>query len=128
MVVAKCLIVDDSETLRQQLEKVLTKAGHQVIWAENGHSGLVAIAGNLDIDIIFCDFNMPGMDGLTMCGKAKDVPGWRNIPIFMLTTESNAGLKEQGKLSGVRAWIMKPFDEVKLLAAMGKVLNPVVRT
>lgn len=120
---AKILIVDDSESLRGQLKKLLVSGGHSVVEGHDGKHGLDILKANPDSRLIICDVNMPNMDGLTMCTKVKEVAALSGIPIFMLTTESTDDLKEKGKKIGVKAWITKPFDDSKLLGAITKVLS-----
>jgi len=119
---AKIIIVDDSETIRRQLVKVLEGVGHRVVQATDGIVGLEAIKNNKDAALIFCDVNMPNMDGITMCERVHEIAEISKIPIFMLTTESNVEMKAKGKAAGVLAWIVKPFDEDKLLAAVKKIV------
>ena len=120
---AKILIVDDSETLRSQVAKELAGAGHDVIEAIHGVNGLEMLNANSGIELIICDVNMPEMDGLTMISKVHQDERFNKIPIFMLTTESSAEMKVQGKENGVIAWVTKPFVAAKLLAAIDKVLS-----
>jgi two-component system chemotaxis response regulator CheY len=120
---AKIMIVDDSESLRIQLKKIIESKGHTVCEGHDGKHGLDVLKQNLDAKLIICDVNMPNMDGITMCTKVKEDASLANIPIFMLTTESSAELKEKGKKVGVKAWVTKPFDEAKLMDAVAKVLS-----
>ena len=120
---AKILIVDDSETLRSQLRKALEEAGPEVVEGYDGVNGLETLNSNPDVQLILCDVNMPEMDGLTMLGKVAENDSFNKIPIFMLTTESNADMKEKGKAVGVKAWVTKPFVPEKLLGAVKKVLG-----
>ena len=119
----KILIVDDSETLRTQLKRILTSANFEVLEAENGVYGLQQLTSNPDISLIICDVNMPEMDGLTMVEKMSADTSINKSPIFMLTTESSQDMKVRGKAAGVMAWVTKPFVEEKLLKAVEKVAN-----
>ena len=74
------------------------------------------------IDLIFCDVNMPEMDGLTMCREVHSDPQLRTIPIFMLTTQTSTQMKAEGKASGVIAWVVKPYEKNKVLGGVAKVL------
>lgn len=118
---AKILVVDDSETLRTQLKKILEPQGHEVVEAENGVKGLEQFQAHTDLNLILCDVNMPEMDGLTMCEKLASDHSDRKVPTFMLTTESSKEMKTRGKAAGVMAWVTKPFVEEKLLKAVDKV-------
>lgn len=120
---AKVLIVDDSDSLRSQLKKVLQGASLDVVEAADGQLGLAALNSNTDVKLIICDVNMPNMDGITMCTKVSEDPKFNSIPIFMLTTETNTDMKEKGKQVGVKAWITKPYQDDKLLLAVKKMVG-----
>ena len=117
------LIVDDSETVRTQLRNDLANEGYATFEASNGLEGLEILAGNVNqIDLIFCDINMPEMDGLTMCREVHKDPLLNRIPIFMLTTQTSSEMKAEGKEAGVIAWIIKPYEKRKVLGGVAKVL------
>lgn len=120
---ARILIVDDSETVRVQLRKLLEANGHTVSEETDGQNGLDRLRADGQVDLIICDVNMPNMDGLTMVSHARQLESLSSVPIFMLTTESSPELKTKGKAAGVRAWVLKPFQPETLLTAIGKVLQ-----
>lgn len=120
---ATILIVDDSDMVRTQLRNDLVKAGHTTFEASNGIEGLKMLEGNSkNIELIFCDVNMPEMDGLTMCRELHKDPALSKIPIFMLTTQTSPTMKAEGKESGVIAWVVKPYDAKILLGGVVKAL------
>lgn len=120
---ANILIVDDSDTVRTQLKNDLVKEGHTTFEAGNGLEGLKQLEGNRNkIDLIFCDVNMPEMDGLTMCREVHKDPVLNKIPIFMLTTQTSAEMKAEGKDAGVIAWVIKPYEKKKVMGGVAKVL------
>ena len=121
---AKILIADDSETLRNELSEVLIGAGHEVIAAEDGKDGYIKAKENQDADLIITDYNMPGQDGVTMLQKIKsDIPAFENTPCAMLTTETSKELKMKGKSAGVIVWFVKPFAPDKLIKTVSLVLE-----
>jgi len=80
-------------------------------------------AGNArKIDLIFCDVNMPEMDGLTMCRELHKDPVLNKTPIFMLTTQTSQNMKAEGKESGAVAWIIKPYEMKKVIGGVAKIL------
>jgi two-component system chemotaxis response regulator CheY len=121
-VMAKILVVDDSEIIRVQLKNDLLTQGYNVVEADNGLNGLAIVAQNKDIDLIISDVNMPEMDGPTMCKKLHQNPESNGIPIVMLTTQSNPELKASCKEHGVIAWITKPYKLKGLLVGIEKIL------
>jgi len=120
---ANILIVDDSDTVRTQLRNDLVKEGHTTFEAANGLEGLKMLEGNAkNIQLIFCDVNMPEMDGISMCREVHKDPLLNKIPIFMLTTQTSAEMKAEGKESGVIAWVIKPYEKKKVMGGVAKVL------
>ena len=117
------LIVDDSETVRVQLGNDLIAAGYTTLEASNGLEGLRMLNKHQnEIHLIFCDVNMPEMDGLSMCRELHKNATLNTIPVFMLTTQNSVDMKAEGKECGVVAWIVKPYKKETVLGGVSKVL------
>jgi two-component system chemotaxis response regulator CheY len=123
---AKILIADDSETLRLELKEVLENGGHVVVEAQDGADGLKKAEEHQGVQLIISDYNMPGLDGITMITKIKQIERYKEVPVGMLTTESSKELKQSGKDAGVVVWVVKPFDPERLLKTVDKVLEKFV--
>ncbi|WP_164871869.1 response regulator, partial [Solirhodobacter olei] len=61
------------------------------------------------------------LDGFGFIEGARAMHEWRAVPILVLTTESATDLKERARNAGATGWIVKPFDDVRLVAAIRKV-------
>jgi two-component system chemotaxis response regulator CheY len=99
----------------------LKGAGHEVLEASDGVQAL-AQAKRGSVDLVISDVNMPNMDGITLIGELRKLPAYKFTPMLMLTTESGAGKKAEGKAAGATGWIVKPFNPDQLLATIKKVL------
>jgi len=117
----KILIVDDAVTMRQLLAATLKSAGYNVVDASNGKEALEKL-GSVRFNLIITDLNMPVMDGITFIKEVKKSSIHKFTPIVMLTTESSAAKKDEGKKAGAKAWIVKPFKPNELLAVVKKIL------
>ena len=115
------LTVDDSKTMRDMLRLALTDAGHTVIQADDGVQGCEVMNQQEKIDVIITDINMPRMDGYGFIEQVRKHPRNKNVPILVLTTESEAAKKERAKQAGATGWIVKPFDPAKLISAINRV-------
>ena len=115
------LTVDDSPSMRQMLAYVLTSNGYTVIEAEDGEQALELAKTNL-ADLVLTDQNMPKLDGIGLIKALRGLPGYKTVPIMMLTTESSQALKQQGREAGATGWMVKPFDPEKLLEMLKRVL------
>ena len=118
----KILIVDDSSTVRDEVVGYFTKNGVTAISATDGLAGFKAVANDSDIKLILSDVNMPNMDGLTMVEKIRSELK-SDVVVIMLTTESSASMKDRGKASGVKGWIVKPFKGDAVLPTVKKILG-----
>ncbi len=118
---AKILAVDDSASMRQMVSFTLKGAGHQVIEAADGVEALAKAKSNA-VDLVISDVNMPNMDGITLIAELRKLPAFKFTPMLMLTTESSADKKSQGKAAGATGWIVKPFNPDQLLNTIKKVL------
>jgi two-component system chemotaxis response regulator CheY len=119
----KILTVDDSASIRQMVNITLTAAGYSVVEAGNGAEGLKQIAAAAPVSMVVTDLNMPVMDGLTFIRELRKLPAGKGLPILFLTTESDAGIKQQAKEAGATGWITKPFQREQLVAVVKKVLG-----
>lgn len=117
------LVVDDSASLRQVVAIALTSAGYDVLEACDGRDALTKLDGR-KVNLIISDVNMPNLDGIGLVREVKKHPTYRFTPIVMLTTENQDGKKEEGRLAGAKAWVVKPFRPEQMLAAVAKLVAP----
>lgn len=115
------MTVDDSASVRQMVAFTLKNAGYSVIEAVDGKDALAKLQGK--VDMVITDLNMPNMDGIALIKGVRSQAAYKFIPIIMLTTESQAGRKQEGKDAGATGWIVKPFKPEQLLAVVQKVLR-----
>lgn len=118
---ATILTVDDSKSIRQMVSFTLQQAGYQVIEAEDGQDALKKLTPS--VKLVLSDLNMPNLDGIGLIKAIRANPSTKFLPVVMLTTESQAGKKQEGKAAGATGWIVKPFNPDQLLAVVKKVLG-----
>lgn len=116
------LVVDDSVTMVLSLKTTLSLHGFQVETAGNGQEALQKLKSGLKPGLILTDVNMPVMGGMDLIRNVRAMPGLKFIPILTLTTESEAGKRNEGKLAGATGWLVKPVSGNDLVAVMRKVL------
>lgn len=116
------LAVDDSASMRQMVSFTLKNSGYQVIEAVDGQDAIEKLAGR-QVDLVLTDQNMPRMDGLNLVKSLRAMPQYKTTPILILTTESSDQMKQQGRAAGATGWLVKPFDPVKLIEVIHKVIR-----
>ncbi len=116
------LAIDDSASIRQMVAFTLKSSGYEVIEAVDGQDGLDK-AKSRTVNLVLTDQNMPRMDGLTLIKSLRALPQYKSVPILMLTTESSEAMKSQGRTAGATGWLVKPFDPMKLIEVVKKVIG-----
>ena len=111
------LIIDDSKVLRSQVVEFLkdTDLFERHLEADNGLEGLKLLLNN-KVDVVLCDLEMPGIDGLKFLGMHHARDELRDIPVIMLTGHEEPEQKIRGLEQGASDYITKPFDAGELLA------------
>ncbi len=116
----RILIVDDSASVRQVAGMALTRAGYEVVEANDGEDGVSKLTGKLHL--IISDINMPRMNGIEFLKTVKAHAGYKFTPVIMLTTEAGDDKKALGRAAGAKAWITKPFQPQTLIDAVSKLV------
>ena len=111
------LIVDDSNSMRAVIKKIISISGFKIdrcIEAGNGKEALEALTDNW-VDVIVSDINMPEMNGFELLKTLKEDDLLKNIPVILITTESSEGRMRDAFNLGAKGFIKKPFtpEEVK---------------
>jgi two-component system chemotaxis response regulator CheY len=117
------MTVDDSASIRQMVSFTLKNAGYDVLEAVDGLDALNKLGGFGHVRMMIVDLNMPKMNGIELIRAIRANANYKFIPIVMLTTESQAVKKQEGKAAGATGWIVKPFKPQQLLAVIKKVLG-----
>jgi twitching motility two-component system response regulator PilH len=105
---AKILVVDDVQTDRDILGKVVAAMGHQAVYASDGLAALAA-AREAQPALILLDVVMPGMDGFKVCRTLKGDPATAKIPIVLVTSKGGESDRFWGKRQGADDHVGKPY-------------------
>jgi CheY-like chemotaxis protein len=127
------LIVDDTPDNLLLLQAILKSAGHAAALTAKSareafrHLGMDGADGTsvkpLEVDLILMDFMMPEMDGLEACRRIKAVEYLRDVPIIMVTANTDPEDLQAAFAAGAMDYITKPVRKVELLARVTSALN-----
>lgn len=117
------LIVDDSITVRSLLSITFEKAGYRVEEARDGKEAWEKLKSGLPCDIVFCDIEMPRMDGLELLSRMQKDATLCDLPIAMLTSRGADRHRQMAYSLGARGYFTKPYLEEQLLDAAGRMLK-----
>ncbi|WP_457675116.1 twitching motility response regulator PilG [Thiolapillus sp.] len=113
----KIMVIDDSKTIRRTAENLLTKAGCEVVTAEDGFEALSLVADHHP-DLIFVDIMMPRLDGYQTCALIKNNKAYSDTPVVMLSSKDGLFDRAKGRLAGSDQYLTKPFSRDELLDAI----------
>jgi len=112
---AKILIVDDDPNILITTRCLLEADGHECVTAEDGLEALARVKEN-GFDLIITDMRLSNMDGLTLVRKLKEVEP--SIPVILITAYASSETAVESVRRGVFDYLVKPFQEKELLAAV----------
>jgi len=111
----KALVVDDSRAMRTILVRMLRGVGYEVFEAENGQDALDILRTQTPLKLVLVDWNMPVMNGIDFIRAVRTELGERDLPIMMVTTESETNQVVRALAAGANEYLMKPFTESGLI-------------
>lgn len=116
------LLVDDEEKFLQIVQHNLVKLGHLVEIARDGAEALEKLkassAGRQPVQLLICDWSMPGMDGAALCRAVRAAPTLSDVYVIMLTGRTGANDKMDGLYAGADDYLAKPFRLSDLLTSI----------
>ncbi len=115
----RILVVDDEPAMVGAISALVGTAGHQVITAYDGDTALRRVAEESP-DLILLDLAMPGRDGVDVC---REVRSTSDVPIIVLTGETDEVAKVEALDAGADDYVTKPFGREELLARIRAVMR-----
>jgi DNA-binding response OmpR family regulator len=116
---AAVLVVDDDATVREVVITYLSKAGHTVTSAADGHEALASVASSQP-ELVVLDLMLPGIDGLEVCRRLRESG---DIPVIMLTAKGSVNDRVVGLEVGADDYVTKPFSPRELVLRVDSVLR-----
>ncbi|AWB45043.1 DNA-binding response regulator [Paenibacillus sp. CAA11] len=117
--VNRILVVDDEERIRRLLKMYLEKEGFEIDEAEDGETAL-KMAGGGEYDLVILDVMLPGMDGIEVCNRLRQV---KSTPVLMLTAKGEEINRVQGFEVGADDYVVKPFSPREVIYRVKAILR-----
>ena len=112
---ARILVCDDQEMMRDSLAAILVREGHEVVAAGDGPAAVTRLSSGARFDLLITDLKMPRMTGIELLAEAKRLRG--DLPVVLMTAFATVQTAVEAMKLGAYDYIQKPFDgeEIKLL-------------
>jgi CheY-like chemotaxis protein len=117
----KILVVDDDDTIRGVVSKMLCRLGYAVLSADSGEKGLALFLKN-KFDLVMTDFNMSGMNGINLADYIKEKSP--STQVVLMTGDDKAVILSKIKGTAVAKAIFKPFTLAEMELAVQGLLHP----
>ena len=124
MGLGRVLVVDDEAHIRTTVRMALTKAGYDVVEAEDGEKGIQAIKSDdnpLMVDMILCDMQMPKIDGIGAI--AYFLQQFPTVPVVVMTGHPDVNAATKLMKQGVKDYLVKPIEKEKLLSVVAETVK-----
>ncbi len=118
---ARVLVVDDDPTVREVAVSYMRAHGHDVVEAVDGEQALAAMRAT-PADLVVLDLMLPGIDGLQVCRRLREVD---DVPVIMLTALGSEADRIVGLQHGADDYVTKPFSPRELALRVDSVLRRV---
>jgi len=113
----KILVIEDEESVRENILEILEYEGFEAVGAEDGRVGLQR-AQEQRPDLIVCDIAMPQMDGYSVLAEIRQIPETAATPFIFLTARADRPFMRHGMELGADDYLTKPFSSAELIAAI----------
>jgi two-component system chemotaxis response regulator CheY len=120
------LIIDDSASILFYLGMLLRRLEYNVVTARNAEDAMRIMERSVP-SIVLTDISLPPMSGINLMKRMKDAPLWKTIPIVILTTESDPGMKDTCMRLGCAAYLSKPVEPDVLYRTLQSVSESIPR-
>ena len=119
----KILVVEDSKATRELIAATVEGIGSiEVVTVTSGFEALKVLPRHR-FSLIVTDINMPDINGLELINFVKKNPHYKDVPLFVVTTEGRTQDRERGLQLGASEYVIKPFEPQALSALVKKYLK-----
>ena len=117
----RVLVIEDNPASLELMVYLLKACGHTPLSARDGLEG-IAVARREHPDLILCDVQLPGADGVEVCRQLKQDPASRDIPMIAVTAFAMVGDREKLLAHGFNGYLSKPINPQTFIADMAPYL------
>lgn len=112
------LVIDDTNSLRQNLTQTLQAAGYRVVQAENGLQGIRQLQNNSQIQLVLCDIEMPVLNGFGFLRYCRQHSLLAQLSVIILSSHNSEKYQQMAQQMGAIAYFVKPYNDQELLSVL----------
>jgi two-component system chemotaxis response regulator CheY len=119
----RILSIDDSNSIRHAVHKMLDVIGAEFFEASDGQDGLEKLDQIGPVDLILLDMEMPRLDGIGFLETVKKDPRWKDIPVIVVSSIAQRERMIKAIQEGAKQYLTKPFTSEQLLTKVVDALD-----
>lgn len=122
---ANILLLDDSDVAGRAMRGILGKAGHRCVVTDAPDEAWRLLREGVVLDLVFVEIRVANDSGMAFLQRARDDPFWKNLPLVVYTTDTEA--KQVRKALGLKVqnYLVKPYNDQVIYAEIAKaMMNP----
>lgn len=116
------VIVDDFKTNTLILKNTLKGMGYDVL-DSNDPTAAVKLFDGREISLMITDYKMPGMNGAELTKAVKQKPKYKNMPVLVLSSETDESMMKAAREAGAYGWLSKPFNIERYIKIVNSILK-----
>jgi CheY-like chemotaxis protein len=116
------LVVEDEDSNRMLIEKILTLVGYRCVSATNGEEALEVFAREKP-RLVLTDISMPVMDGYEEIARLRELPEGATVPIVVVTAHAMTGDREYALREGCSEYLVKPYRPRDVVEVVERLLK-----
>lgn len=120
---ASMLLIEDDRSVAEVIKAITQDHGFDVHVESDGLAGLIHLRGFPNYDLVMLDWQLPGLDGLSLLKTIKKEPALRHLPVIMETAQVDRQSVKQGIQYGAYHYLTKPLDPEMLLAVLDSAMT-----
>lgn len=119
----KILVVDDSSVMRKMIKHELEKLGVQFEDAADGELAWTRLVQSPDeFKVVLSDVNMPNLNGIELLRRIRGNERFKELPVVMLTSETDREIVDAARSLGVSAYLNKPLQTAELMKVLARMM------
>ena len=122
---AHLLVIEDNDQARDNLRRLLVRAGYRVTVVADGLSGVDAARSDTSLDLVLTDVGLPDIDGNMVARILRGTTETSHLPIIAVTAHVYIGSREESLAAGCNDWEPKPVDFRRLRTKIESLLSAV---
>ncbi len=121
----RILVVDDMSTSRGLIVQALETIGIRNVAAAADGAGALKALSTAPVHLVLSDYNMPGMDGLSLLHALRNTPQTAKVGFLLITGRADNEIIARGRQLGMNNYLQKPFQPEDLKKAVEAIVGPI---